>query len=118
MRHFIVTLSFGVAPVSIGEHLIGQHHALVQDGYDLGIFLLYGPLESATGSVAIARAPNHQVLTQFLEEDPLLKEGLAAYDLVEFIPEVFPHVLNDWLWAGASQWRDGLPRENLGGVPV
>lgn len=113
-----MTLSLCVAPGSIGEHLIGQHHALVQDGYDRGVFLLYGALESEMGSVAIARAPSHQVLTQFLEEDPLLKEGLAAYDLVEFVPEVFPHILNDWLWAGASQGRNGLPYENLGGVPV
>lgn len=118
MRHFIVTLSLRVAPGSIGEHLIGQHHTFVLDGYARGIFLLCGSLEPERGSVVIARAPTHQILTKLLEEDPLLKEGLAVYDLVEFVPEVFPHILNDWLWAGASQGRNGLPHDHLGGVPV
>lgn len=97
MKHFIVTISFKVPTVSIGEHLIRQHLTLLQKGYETGYILMYGPREPEDGTVAIARVESRQELGSALAADPLMAAGLASYDFMEFIPVRFPTSLQGWV---------------------
>ena len=97
MKHFIVIVSFKVPIAAIGEHLLRQHLALLQKGYESGYILLYGPREPEEGTMVLARVESRRALKPALEVDPLVVSGIASYDFMEFIPVRFPVSLQGWV---------------------
>jgi hypothetical protein len=81
----------------IGPRRFVQHDFHFRAGYDLGLFLLYGPLKSPSGFLAIARSESSKTLDNFLEEDPLLADHLARVEIREFQPIGFPETLRGWV---------------------
>ena len=97
MKHYIVICHFKVPIQAIGEHLIAEHLALLQQGYEQGYILMYGPMEPEEGTLAIARVESRQAFAQALSKDPLLSTGIATVDFQEFIPVRFPKSLGGWV---------------------
>ena len=113
MKHFIVLISLTAPVEAVEEPLLRQHDAYFQDGYDMGLFLLYGPLvpkgEDPTtarlrsdrapkgGGMAVARSESFLTLAKFLGQDPLRMKGLASFEVFEFQPVAFPPLLRGWI---------------------
>ena len=97
MKHYIVTCHFKVPIQAIGEHMISEHLALLQKGYEQGYILMYGPMEPEDGTLAIVRVESRLAFVQAMARDPLLSSGLATCDFQEFIPVRFPKSLVGWV---------------------
>lgn len=97
MKHYIVTISFKIPALSIGEDLIRHHHALLHAGFESGYILMYGPREPEEGTIAVARVESRKLIGAAMAADPLIAAGLATYDFMEFIPIRFPSTLQGWI---------------------
>ena len=97
MKHYILTCHFKAPMHAIGEHLISQHLALLQEGYEQGYILMYGPMEPENGTLAIARVESSHLLAVAMARDPLVASGIATFDFLEFIPMRFPMSLGGWV---------------------
>lgn len=81
---FVIDLTYTVDLTEVEVHL-ASHRDFLQRQYDAGIFLASGRKEPRTGGVILAtgdRSTVHQVLA----EDPFNREGVASYEVTEFLP--------------------------------
>ncbi len=113
MRHFLVTMTLEASREEIGPRRLMQHDLHIRAGYDLGLFLLYGPFNPPRGFLAIARCESSRTLDRFLEEDPLLADHLARVEIREFKPARFPETLRGWVHP-----LDFATGPNNGGYPA
>ena len=97
MKHFIVTLVLNAPRTEIGSRRLVLHDRHFHTGYELGLFLFYGPLCQADGYLAVARSESSQTLNNFLEEDPLVREHLASVAVQEYTPSKFPETMRGWV---------------------
>lgn len=82
---FVITLTYKVGFDKI-DPLIEEHFAFLTKYYDKGLFVVSGRKEPRTGGVIIAKnAPKAHIET-IIKEDPFHREGVADYDIIEFIP--------------------------------
>lgn len=82
---FIVSLTYTCDLSEIDEHL-DAHVAFLKKEYELGNFLASGRKVPRTGGVILAKTTTLEELSSILDQDPFHKEGLARYDIQEFIP--------------------------------
>ncbi|OIQ50356.1 YciI-like protein [Pseudodesulfovibrio hydrargyri] len=82
---FILHLTY-VKPLSEIDRLIPPHVEYLEKHYAAGTFLFSGRREPRTGGVIIARAGSRAEVEEIIQEDPFLIEGVAEYEIVEFVP--------------------------------
>lgn len=82
---FIVSLTY-IKPLDEVDRFIPEHIEFLNEQYRLGNFHLSGRKEPRTGGVIIAGVSNRSELDQLLEQDPFYREGLASYEVTEFVP--------------------------------
>jgi len=102
MKHFLVTLVLTVPLQDLEPRHLHLHDLHFRTGCELGLFLSHGPLEPATGWLAIARSESGRTLANFLEENPLLADHLATATIQEFKPAEFPVSLRGWV--NPAEW--------------
>jgi uncharacterized protein YciI len=73
-----------------------EHRTFLNAGYELGWVLYSGPQEPKTGGIIVARATSLDDLRTYLAEDPLQKQGLAVYRIVEFTPVRWQSFMQQW----------------------
>ena len=82
---YFVTLSFsqnrGVAP----DHM-AAHKVWIQRGFDNGHFLMVGSLLPNLGGGILAHNIDRDALEDFVAEDPFVKEGVVAAEILEISP--------------------------------
>ncbi|PTY01481.1 hypothetical protein DB346_12065 [Verrucomicrobia bacterium LW23] len=83
MKHFMVELTY-TAPFERVAQFVPEHRTYLQRGYDAELLLFSGPQNPKTGGIIIARAPNIELLQEFLAADPFQRENVASYRIVEF----------------------------------
>lgn len=96
MKHFVIEVTYSV-PFEQMAHIVPDHRAFLQLGYDRGWLLMSGPQVPKTGGMIVARAPSLVELQQFFQDDPFLKNSVATYRYVEFEPVKRQALLEDWL---------------------
>jgi len=96
MKHFVIEVTYSV-PFEQMAHIVPDHRAFLQLGYDRGWLLMSGPQVPKTGGMIVARAPSLVELQQFFQDDPFQKNGVASYRFVEFEPVKRQAWLEDWL---------------------
>ncbi|WP_319582317.1 YciI family protein [uncultured Pseudodesulfovibrio sp.] len=84
---FILHLTY-VKPLSEIDRLIPPHVEYLKKNYAAGTFLFSGRREPRTGGVIIARAGSRAEVEALIQEDPFLIEGVAEYEIVEFLPSM------------------------------
>ncbi|MCJ2165654.1 MULTISPECIES: YciI family protein [unclassified Pseudodesulfovibrio] len=84
---FILNLTY-VKPLSEIDRLIPAHITYLKEHYASGQFLFSGRREPRTGGVIVARAGSLAEVQGIIAEDPFLREGVAEYDIVEFLPSM------------------------------
>lgn len=68
------------------DALLEEHVAYLDEHYESGHFLASGRRVPRTGGVILARAESRDALDAILRRDPFFREGLADYDVAEFVP--------------------------------
>ncbi|WP_434357006.1 YciI family protein [Parasalinivibrio latis] len=81
---FIVSLTYKVELSEVEKH-IDAHIAYLEEHYDSGFFLASGRKVPRTGGVILAQAENREALDAVLKEDPFYIEGVADFDVTEFV---------------------------------
>ena len=82
---FIVNITYKVPLEDVDQHL-EAHIAFLNRQYELGTFLASGRKVPRTGGIILAKAENRNALLEVLEADPFKSEGLADYEVIEFVP--------------------------------
>ena len=82
---FVVSLSYKVDLSKVDQY-IEEYVAFLETYYEAGVFLASGRKVPRTGGVILAQAKNRQALMDILHQDPFHREGLADYQVTEFIP--------------------------------
>lgn len=82
---FILHLTY-VKPLAEIDRLIPPHREYLAKFYASGNFLFSGRREPRTGGVIIAKAGSRAEVEAIIREDPFLIEGVAEYEIVEFVP--------------------------------
>ncbi|MEU0935044.1 YciI family protein [Embleya sp. NPDC005971] len=82
---FVITLTY-TAPIEDVDALMPEHLEWLDRHYAAGALVASGRRVPRTGGVILARAADRDALDALLAEDPFRREGVAAYDVVEFAP--------------------------------
>lgn len=93
---FVVLLTY-VAPLEQIDRFIPEHIEFLDEQYHLGHFQLSGRKEPRTGGVILATLDSRDKLEQILRADPFHREGLAEYEIIEFVPTKSSESLVDML---------------------
>lgn len=84
---FIVNLTYK-KPIEDVENHLEAHRAYLKDQYAAGHFIASGRKEPRTGGIIMARMKELKALQAELAKDPFNKEGIADYEIIEFIPSM------------------------------
>lgn len=82
---FVILLHY-VKPLAEVDRLVQEHRAFLERHYAAGHFLVSGRKEPRTGGVILANAASRAQVERMVEEDPFKREGVAEYEIVEFVP--------------------------------
>jgi uncharacterized protein YciI len=80
---FILSLSYIVGLDEV-DRVREEHMAWIAEQYAAGRFLASGAKVPRTGGVILARDMPRDELDDVIASDPFTREGIAAYDVVEF----------------------------------
>ncbi len=81
---FIVALTYKVDLSEVEKHIDAHIHYL-EKYYDCGCFLASGRKVPRSGGVILAQAESHEALDAVIKEDPFFTEGVADYEVTEFV---------------------------------
>ena len=82
---FVVLLTYTQSLEAV-DALVPAHREYLQRMYQAGTFLLSGRKEPRDGGVILATAASAQELESLLAQDPFHVHGVAAYQVIQFIP--------------------------------
>jgi uncharacterized protein YciI len=92
---FIVSLTYTV-PLERIDASRAAHRAWLLEQAARGVILLAGPKVPREGGILVANAASRAELEETLRGDPFHQEGLARYDITEFVPGVAAEALAAW----------------------
>ena len=81
---FLITLTYK-KPLSDVDRVKAEHMDFVAAHYASGEFLLSGRKQPRTGGVILARVASRARAEEIVRADPFFREGLADYEIVEFL---------------------------------
>ncbi len=82
---YIVNITYKVPLEKVDQHL-ESHIAFLNRQYELGTFLASGRKVPRTGGIILAKGEDRYALLKVLEMDPFKSNGLADYEVIEFVP--------------------------------
>lgn len=85
-RHVFVVLLTYTQPLAAVDALVPAHREFLQRMYQAGTFLLSGRKEPRDGGVILANAASARELESWLAQDPFHVNGVASYQVIEFLP--------------------------------
>lgn len=82
---FIFSLTY-VKPLSDVERLLPAHIEFLDEHYKKHLFLCSGRKVPRTGGIILCNCTNMSEAKVIMEKDPFYKEGIAQYEIIEFVP--------------------------------
>jgi len=82
---FVVSLTY-VCELSEIEKYLAEHIKYLDENYEKGVFLASGRKEPRTGGVILVQMESRTTLDKLIAKDPFKINGLAHYEVTEFIP--------------------------------
>ena len=82
---FVVLLTYR-RPIEDVEKYLAEHVTFLNAQYDAGVFIASGRRVPRTGGVILASGVEKEKIEEILELDPFKREGIADYEIVEFVP--------------------------------
>lgn len=92
---FIINLTY-IKPLSEVDRFIAEHRRFLEQHYATGQFLMSGRKEPRTGGVILAQAGDRADVEAVIATDPFFREGVAQYEIIEFVPSMSAPQLS-WL---------------------
>lgn len=93
---FVLKLTY-IKGIKEVEKLLTAHRAYLDKNYASHHFLASGPQVPRTGGMILCVANNREEVDSIIAEDPFLINGVADYDIIEFVPRKHVAELNDYL---------------------
>lgn len=84
---FVVSLTY-VCGMEKVEACLDAHVAYLKAQYERGFFIASGRKVPRTGGVIFAEMPSREALEAVLAEDPFYTEGVATFEVTEFVPSM------------------------------
>lgn len=84
---FLLILSYK-KPLAEVDRFVAEHKKFLEDHYETGQFLLSGRKEPRTGGVILVHAERRNDVEEIMRRDPFHREGIADYDIIEFLPSM------------------------------
>jgi uncharacterized protein YciI len=81
-----VLLNRYLKPLDEVDRVLPAHRAFQDEWYARGVFIVSGRLEPRTGGITLARAGHRHEIDAIVARDPFVTEGIAEYEIVEFVP--------------------------------
>lgn len=75
---------------------IPMHEKHIASGIEAGMVLFAGPKIAEGGGLMIARAPDREALDTFLGRDPFVTNGLAHFEVTEFVMNDRSERMKEW----------------------
>ena len=85
-----------VKPLEEVEKWLPEHRAFLDRHYAAGTFLVSGPLEPRTGGCIVTVNMTREAVDEILAQDPFMREGVSAYDIIEVRPTKRHNALKDF----------------------
>ena len=82
---FIFSLTY-VKPLSEVERLLPAHIQFLDEHYKKHLFMCSGRKTPRTGGIILCNCADMVEAKAIMEKDPFYKEGIAQYDIIEFVP--------------------------------
>ena len=82
---FIFSLTY-VKPISDVERFLPAHIQFLGEHYKKRLFICSGRKVPRTGGVIVCNCADMAKAKEIIEKDPFFKEGIAQYDVTEFVP--------------------------------
>lgn len=82
---FIINLTYKTALEKVDQYL-NEHIEFLNEQYELGNFLASGRKIPRTGGIILSNVESESDLKKIIEKDPFKKNGLADYEMIEFVP--------------------------------
>jgi uncharacterized protein YciI len=82
---FVIVIRY-LKPLSEIEKVVDSHRAFLDRYYQSGHLLASGPQVPRSGGIILAKASSRDELVKIFAEDPFVKQGLAEYQFIEFVP--------------------------------
>jgi len=84
---FIISLTY-ICPLKEVDKVLELHVTYLKEQYALGHFIASGRKVPRTGGIILSQMNSLEKLEKVLELDPFKINGLAQYDIREFIPSM------------------------------
>ncbi len=91
---FVVVLRY-LAPLDAILETRPLHVDFLQKHFDNDTFLVSGPQIPRTGGVIIAKCQSREMLMTILHQDPFYTNGLAEYQIFEFMVNMYADKLKN-----------------------
>jgi uncharacterized protein YciI len=98
---YVIILRYSAQPYSV-PGLIDRHQAFLDEHYATGEFLVSGRGTSYRGGLIIGVRSDRVAALELARQDPLVVEGVADVEVVEFEP---------------TRWADAAPDELIDATP-
>ena len=82
---YILNLRY-IKPLENIDALLQEHIKFLEKYYAEGIFIASGRKVPRTGGVILAKNVDLEELKKAINEDPFKREGVAEYEIIQFIP--------------------------------
>lgn len=82
---FLINLSYKVELALVDQHL-PAHLIYLEEQYAANNFVLSGRKQPRTGGIILSPLTDKAALLRILAKDPFHAQGLADYEIIEFIP--------------------------------
>ncbi len=84
---YIVSITYRCGMETVEANL-DAHITYLKAQYEKGYFIASGRKVPRTGGIILAEMPSREALDAVLAEDPFATEGVADYEVTEFIPSM------------------------------
>ena len=90
---FIISLTYK-APTSVVDEHLAAHVEFLKEQYAKGNLLASGRKIPRTGGVILSNISGKEDLEKVIAQDPFNQNGVADYDIIEFVPTMTCQQLN------------------------
>lgn len=82
---FIFSLTY-VKPLSEVERFLPAHIQFLEEHYKNHLFICSGRKVPRTGGIILCNCADMTEANGIMKKDPFYKEGIAQYEIIEFVP--------------------------------
>jgi uncharacterized protein YciI len=81
-----ILLSRYLKPLEEVDKVLAEHRAFLEKHYAAHHLLISGPQDPRIGGVIVTHDISRELVDEILAEDPFVKAGVSAYEIIEFKP--------------------------------